>query len=148
MNLTVPKVTYSSFIQIFFSFLKDFIYSFVERGEGREKDRERSISVWLPLACPPTGDLACNPGMCPDWESICQPFGSQPTLNPLSYTNQSEIHFIFLLVPLVLEVHKYFLYLLRPSRQHCHKGKFEAFLQQVTLDFTCLLTLQVSRIAV
>ena len=26
---------------------------------------------------PPTGDLACNPGMCPDWESNWQPFGSQ-----------------------------------------------------------------------
>ena len=26
---------------------------------------------------PPTGDLACNPGMCPDWELNQQPFGSQ-----------------------------------------------------------------------
>ena len=26
---------------------------------------------------PPTGDLARNPGMCPDWESNLQPFGSQ-----------------------------------------------------------------------
>ena len=26
---------------------------------------------------PPTGDLACNPVMCPDWESNLQPFGSQ-----------------------------------------------------------------------
>ena len=26
---------------------------------------------------PPTGDLACNPSMCPDWESNRQPFGSQ-----------------------------------------------------------------------
>ena len=26
---------------------------------------------------PPTGDLAWNPGMCPDWELIQQPFGSQ-----------------------------------------------------------------------
>ena len=25
----------------------------------------------------PTGDLACNPGLCPDWESNPQPFGSQ-----------------------------------------------------------------------
>ena len=23
------------------------------------------------------GDLACNPGMCPHWESNRQPFGSQ-----------------------------------------------------------------------
>ena len=26
---------------------------------------------------PPTGDLACNPGMCPDWELNQRPFGSQ-----------------------------------------------------------------------
>ena len=26
---------------------------------------------------PPTGDLAHNPGMCPDWESNQQLFGSQ-----------------------------------------------------------------------
>ena len=45
-------------------FLKrDFIY--LERGEGREKERERNINVWLLLV----RALACNPGMCPDWES-------------------------------------------------------------------------------
>ena len=26
---------------------------------------------------PPTGDLARNPGMCPDWESNLQPFHLQ-----------------------------------------------------------------------
>ena len=26
---------------------------------------------------PPTGDLVCNPGMCPDQESNWQPFASQ-----------------------------------------------------------------------
>ena len=46
------------------SFLKDFIYLFVERGEGRE----RNTNVWLPLVHPLTGDLAHNPGMRPDWE--------------------------------------------------------------------------------
>ena len=25
----------------------------------------------------PTGDLACNPGMCPDWESNPRAFGFQ-----------------------------------------------------------------------
>ena len=61
---------------LFFSF-KDFIYSFLEGGEVREKERERNINVWLPLKCPPTGDLARNPGMCPDWQSNQWPFGSQ-----------------------------------------------------------------------
>ena len=37
---------------------------------------------------PSTGDLACNPGMCPDWESNQWPFGSQAVLSPLSHTSQ------------------------------------------------------------
>ena len=40
---------------------------FLEKGEGREKERERSINVRLPLT---TRDLARNPGMGPDWELI------------------------------------------------------------------------------
>ena len=36
---------------------KDFIYLFLEREEGREKERERNIG-WLPLARAPAGDLA------------------------------------------------------------------------------------------
>ena len=31
----------------------------------------------LSLTAPPTGDLACNPGMCRDWESSQRPFGFQ-----------------------------------------------------------------------
>ena len=34
---------------------------------------------------PPTGDLACNPGMCPDWESNQQLFGFQ------AYTQSTEL---------------------------------------------------------
>ena len=59
------------------SFIKYFVYLFLDRGERREKERERNISVWLPLLCPALGNLACNPGMCPDWEWNQQPFGSQ-----------------------------------------------------------------------
>ena len=34
----------------------DFIYLVLERGrEGKEKERERNINVWLPLACPLLG---------------------------------------------------------------------------------------------
>ena len=45
------------------------MYLFLEKGEEREKERERNISVWLPLALLLLGDLAHNLGMCPDWES-------------------------------------------------------------------------------
>ena len=47
------------FIQYFpsfhFLFFKDFIYLFLETGEGREKEKKRNINVWLPLMWPPLG---------------------------------------------------------------------------------------------
>ena len=54
---------------------KDFIYSFLERGEGREKEGEKHQCVVAPHM-PPPGDPVCNPGMCPDWEWNQRPFGS------------------------------------------------------------------------
>ena len=57
-------------------FKKDFIYLFLERGEGSENERERNINVCLPLAHPLLGTW-CNPGVCPDWESNWRPFGLQ-----------------------------------------------------------------------
>ena len=51
--------TFQSFHKVFpYSILKLFIllfYLFLERGVGREKDRERNINVWLPLARPLLG---------------------------------------------------------------------------------------------
>ena len=47
------------------------------------KERERNINVWLALAgSPAPGDLAYNPGMCPDWESNQSPFGLQAGAQP------------------------------------------------------------------
>ena len=46
----------------------------------------------------PTGDLARNPGMCPDWELNWRPFGLQPTLNPLNYTSQGKDFLIFIAI--------------------------------------------------
>ena len=59
------------------SFKKRF-YIFIFRERGREQERvgkkhQRMVASHVP----PTGDLACNPGMCPDWESNQRPFGSQ-----------------------------------------------------------------------
>ena len=39
---------------------KDFIYLFLERGEGRERERKRNINAWLPLEYPLQG-----PGLQP-----------------------------------------------------------------------------------
>ena len=48
--------------------LKDFIYLFLKSSEGREKEREGNNQCVVACHVPPTGDLAHNPGMCPDWE--------------------------------------------------------------------------------
>ena len=63
-------------------FLKDFIYLVLERGEGRQEERERTMDVqekhWSVASCNPrTGHLAHNPGTCPDWEWNWQPFSLQ-----------------------------------------------------------------------
>ena len=55
---------------------KDFIYLLLERGEEREKEGEKHQCV-VASHTPPTGDLACNPGMYPDWESNRRPCSSQ-----------------------------------------------------------------------
>ena len=52
-----------------------FIYFYREGKGGRETLMCKKD--WLPLAHPQTGDLALNPGMCPDWESTWWPFDSQ-----------------------------------------------------------------------
>ena len=58
-------------------FLKDF-YSFIFRQRGREREREGEKHQCVVAShTPSTGDLAHNPGMCPDWESNLWPFGSQ-----------------------------------------------------------------------
>ena len=54
------------------------LFYFLERGERKEKERERNISVRekhesVASHTPPAGDMAHNPGMCPDWESNPQP---------------------------------------------------------------------------
>ena len=69
-----------------------FIYLFTFRERGREGEREGEQHQRVVAShVPSTGDLAHNPGMCPDWELNQQPFGSQPTLNPLSYTSQGYL---------------------------------------------------------
>ena len=60
---------------------------FRERGREGKGEGEKHQCVFASCV-PPTGDLAHNPGMFPDWELNQRPFGSQPVLNPLSYTSQ------------------------------------------------------------
>ena len=85
-KLTIIKST-PHFYSFTINFFKDFIYSFLDRGEGKEKERERNIDAhekhWPVASCmPPTGVLASNPGMCHDWKSNQWPFSSQAGVQP------------------------------------------------------------------
>ena len=51
------------------------LFYFLQRGREGEREGEKHQCV-IASFVPPTGDLACNPGMCPDWELNQRPFGS------------------------------------------------------------------------
>ena len=53
-----------------------YLFIFRQRGRGGERVGEIHQCVFASHT-PPTGDLAHNPGMCPDWESNQRYFGSQ-----------------------------------------------------------------------
>ena len=50
------------------NFLKIYLLIYLERRKRGEKEKERNIGS-VASRTPPTGDLACNPGTYPDWES-------------------------------------------------------------------------------
>ena len=63
------------FLKIYLFFKRFYLFF---RGRGREGEREGVKHQCVVAPCtPPIGDLARNPGMCPDWVSNQKPFGSQ-----------------------------------------------------------------------
>ena len=86
-NLSTNALPLLGFFKIFYLFI------FRERGREGEREGEKHQCV-VASHVAPTGELAHNPGMCPDWESNWRPFGSQPALNPLSYPIQDSTSFL------------------------------------------------------
>ena len=56
-----------------------YIFIFIESGREREREGEKYQCVVVSHV-PAAGDLASNPGMCPDWDLNWWPFGSQPSI--------------------------------------------------------------------
>ena len=56
-----------------FYFIYTHIHTHTHKGRGGKKERERNMDErnvdQLSFVHTPTGVLACNPGMCPDWDS-------------------------------------------------------------------------------
>ena len=68
------------------------LYFFIFREQEREGEREREKHQCVVAShAPPTGDLACNPGMCPDWDSNHDHLVCSLALNPLSHTSQGKM---------------------------------------------------------
>ena len=61
-------------VAVFCVFLNLFIFR--QRGREREREGEKHQCVVASYVLP-SGDLACNPGMCPNWESNQQLCGLQ-----------------------------------------------------------------------
>ena len=78
---------------------------FRERGREEEREEEKHQCVFVSRT-PPTGDLAWNPGVCPDWESNWQPLGLLAHAQ-LTEPQQPE-QFLYILV-LNFKLNKYFL---------------------------------------
>ena len=73
----------------FFSlFFKDFIYLFVERGEGKEIERERNINVCLPLVRPQLDTWPATQAYALTRNRTGNPLVCRPVLSPLSHTSQ------------------------------------------------------------
>ena len=78
---------------------KKIVFIFSEGGEGREKERERNVNVpekhqSVASSIPPTGVLAHNRGVCPDWINQW-PFGSQASAQSIEDTSQDKSNSIF-----------------------------------------------------
>ena len=72
-----------------FSFIKRF-YLFLDRGEGREEERKRSINMWLRLTCPLLGTWPATQAcaLTGNWTGdllVCR-----LALNQLSHTSQGS----------------------------------------------------------
>ena len=98
LNILISNNINLSFIRkalqrnpLVFFFFKDFIYLLLERGEKKEKERERHINVWwLPLARPLTGTWPATQTCALTRNQTGDPLVHRPALNPLSHTSKGS----------------------------------------------------------
>ena len=72
---------------------KDFIYLFLEMGEGKEEKMERNINVWLLLTWPELGTWPAIQACTLTGNRTNDSFIQSLALNPQSHTNQGSICF-------------------------------------------------------
>ena len=90
---------------------------FLERGRKGEREGKKHQCV-VASCTSPTGDLARNPGTCPDWESYQQPFGPQASTQSTEPHQPGPFNSLFPFLPLPY-------WLAKPpvqSEPHCTTG--------------------------
>ena len=88
------QINFSNFciIWFYFYFLKRF-YLFNFRERGKEGERGEKHQCVVASHAPPTGDLACNPGIRLTGNQTGNPLVRRPGINPLSHTSQGGMQF-------------------------------------------------------
>ena len=86
------------------------VYLFLERRGGREEERDRNIDVGelhrsVASHTLPVGDLAHNPGMCPDCEWNQRPFSSQAGTQSTESQQPKQKCFFLMLIVLCFNTH-------------------------------------------
>ena len=71
------------------------MYLFLKRGEGKEKERERSINLWLPLKHPLLGTWPATQVCDLTGNRTGNPLVHRHMLNPLSYTSPGDLFYFF-----------------------------------------------------
>ena len=66
------------------------MYLFLDRGEGKEKERVRNTNVWLPPVYPPLGPWLTTQACAWTGNRIGDPQVHRPAFNPLSHTSQDS----------------------------------------------------------
>ena len=75
-------------------FFYEVIYLFLERGEGKEKKREKNTDVWLPLVRPQLGTWPTTRARALTGNQTSNPLVCRPVLNPLSHTNHGSFYIL------------------------------------------------------
>ena len=82
-------------MKIDYLLFKKRFYLFIFRGEGREKEREGNINVWLPLVHPPLGTWPSTQVCALTGNLTCNLLVHRLVLNPLSHTSQGYFFSFF-----------------------------------------------------
>ena len=72
-------------------FKRFYLFIFTEIGEGRKKERERNITVWLPLVHSLLGSWPATQTCALTGNRTSDPVVHRPVLNPLSNLSQGYI---------------------------------------------------------